>query len=92
MSSGRPGSVRFLVRSILGDAGRAAHRPPIYQRMEEASSFALDPPAHWRLACFLAGLASLWLAIASPLDALRNFLLTAHMIQHLLLIMVAASA
>ena len=35
---------------------------------------------NWRLACFLAGLVSLWLAIASPLDAFANFLLTAHMI------------
>ena len=43
----------------------------------------------WRLACFLAGLASLWLAIASPLDAFANFLLTAHMIQHLLIMLVA---
>jgi cytochrome c oxidase assembly factor CtaG len=43
----------------------------------------------WRLACFLAGLASLWLAIASPLDAFGNFLLTAHMIQHLLMMLVA---
>jgi cytochrome c oxidase assembly factor CtaG len=44
---------------------------------------------NWRLACFLAGLASLWLAIASPLDAFGNFLLTAHMIQHLLMMLVA---
>ncbi len=43
----------------------------------------------WRLACFLAGLTSLWLAIASPLDAFGNFLLTAHMIQHLLIMVVA---
>jgi cytochrome c oxidase assembly factor CtaG/ferredoxin len=43
----------------------------------------------WRLACFLSGLASLWLAIASPLDAFDAFLLTAHMVQHLLLILVA---
>ena len=44
----------------------------------------------WRLACFLAGVTSLWLAIASPLDAFANFLLTAHMIQHLLMMIVAA--
>uniref|UniRef100_Q01PC5 4Fe-4S ferredoxin, iron-sulfur binding domain protein n=1 Tax=Solibacter usitatus (strain Ellin6076) TaxID=234267 RepID=Q01PC5_SOLUE len=47
----------------------------------------LIPP--WRLVCFLAGLASLWLAIASPLDAFGNFLLTAHMVQHLLMMVVA---
>ena len=43
----------------------------------------------WRLACFLAGVTSLWLAAASPLDALSSLLLTAHMTQHLLLMAVA---
>jgi cytochrome c oxidase assembly factor CtaG len=35
------------------------------------------------------GLAWLWLAIASPLDAFGSLVLTAHMVQHLLLMMVA---
>jgi cytochrome c oxidase assembly factor CtaG len=43
----------------------------------------------WRLSCFVAGLASFWVAIASPLDAFANFLLTAHMIQHMLIMFVA---
>jgi cytochrome c oxidase assembly factor CtaG/ferredoxin len=43
----------------------------------------------WRLACFLAGVASFWIAVASPLDPFGNFLLTAHMIQHLLMMLVA---
>lgn len=43
----------------------------------------------WRMACFMAGLASLWLALASPLDALDEFLLVAHMTQHLILMSVA---
>jgi cytochrome c oxidase assembly factor CtaG/ferredoxin len=42
-----------------------------------------------RLAGFLAGLFALWFAVASPLDAFANFLLTAHMIQHLLIMLVA---
>ncbi len=42
----------------------------------------------WRLVSFLAGLVTLWLAIASPLDALDNYLLTAHMLQHFLLMSV----
>jgi len=42
-----------------------------------------------RLACFLAGLAAIYLSLASPLDAFASFLLTAHMVQHLLLTMVA---
>ena len=43
----------------------------------------------WRAACFLAGLLSIWIALASPLDALDNFLLLAHMTQHLILMSVA---
>ncbi len=43
----------------------------------------------WRAALFLAGLASLWLALASPLDAMGGFLLTAHMVQHFMLMSVA---
>jgi len=43
----------------------------------------------WRLGCFLTGLASLWFAIASPLDAFGSLVLTAHMVQHLMLMVVA---
>jgi cytochrome c oxidase assembly factor CtaG/ferredoxin len=45
------------------------------------------PP--WRAGCFFAGLAAIWLAIASPLDVLGNWLLLAHMVQHLVLMSVA---
>jgi cytochrome c oxidase assembly factor CtaG len=38
---------------------------------------------------FFGGLASIFLAVCSPLDAFANLLLTAHMIQHLLLMMAA---
>ena len=38
-----------------------------------------------RLASFLSGLAVLWIAIASPMDGFADALLTAHMIEHLLL-------
>ena len=41
------------------------------------------------LACFLGGLFALWLALESPLDALDALFLSAHMTQHLLLIMIA---
>jgi cytochrome c oxidase assembly factor CtaG len=43
----------------------------------------------WRAASFLAGLLSLWIALASPLDTFSGFVLTAHMLQHMLLMMVA---
>ena len=39
----------------------------------------------WRAASFLSGLALVWLAAASPLAMLDKELLTAHMMQHLLL-------
>jgi cytochrome c oxidase assembly factor CtaG len=38
-----------------------------------------------RLASFLAGLAVLWLAIGSPMDGFADALLSAHMVEHLLL-------
>jgi cytochrome c oxidase assembly factor CtaG/ferredoxin len=43
----------------------------------------------WRLACFLGGLLTISVALFSPLDAFANFLLSIHMVQHLLLTMVA---
>ena len=39
----------------------------------------------WRLVAFLLGLAVIWIAIASPLDGFADALLSAHMIEHLLL-------
>jgi cytochrome c oxidase assembly factor CtaG len=39
----------------------------------------------WRLGVFLLGLAMIWLAIASPLDGFADALLSAHMVEHLLL-------
>jgi cytochrome c oxidase assembly factor CtaG len=41
-----------------------------------------------RLASFLCGLAVLWLAIGSPMDGLADALLSAHMVEHLLLMSV----
>src|SRR5690349_17351495 len=43
----------------------------------------------WRAACFVAGLLTIWIALASPLDTFSAFLITAHMLQHMLLMMVA---
>jgi|SRR5665213_2478845 len=39
----------------------------------------------WRLAAFLLGLAAIWISIGSPLDGFADALLSAHMIEHLLL-------
>jgi cytochrome c oxidase assembly factor CtaG/ferredoxin len=49
-------------------------------------------PVRWhggRLAAFLGGLAAILLALASPVDPFAALLLQAHMVQHLLLMMVA---
>jgi cytochrome c oxidase assembly factor CtaG len=42
-----------------------------------------------KLVCFLGGLVAIYFSLASPLDAFASFLLSAHMVQHLLLTMVA---
>ena len=44
---------------------------------------------NWRAVCFFSGLAALWLALASPIDALDDYLLAVHMIQHFILMSVA---
>jgi cytochrome c oxidase assembly factor CtaG len=43
-----------------------------------------------RAACFLGGLAVLWVALQSPVDLYADARLSVHMVQHLLLTMVAA--
>ncbi|MHB1699772.1 MAG: cytochrome c oxidase assembly protein [Acidobacteriaceae bacterium] len=42
----------------------------------------------WRLVCFMLGMAVLWISIGSPLDAFADILLSAHMVEHLLLMSV----
>jgi putative membrane protein len=46
--------------------------------------------SRWRLASFLGGVFFLWLAVGSPLATLDHRLLSLHMLQHLLLMNVAA--
>jgi putative membrane protein len=48
-----------------------------------------DPIPAWRTAAFCGGIVSVWIAIASPLSALDEELLSVHMAQHLLLMTVA---
>lgn len=43
----------------------------------------------WRLIAFCCGLLALWIALASPIDALDDYLLSAHMLQHFILMSVA---
>jgi putative membrane protein len=44
----------------------------------------------WRTVAFSVGLATLWIAAASPLAHVDHQLLTAHMVQHLLIMVLAA--
>jgi cytochrome c oxidase assembly factor CtaG len=49
-------------------------------------------PCRWhsgQLAAFVGGLAAIYLALASPIEPLADLLLAVHMVQHLLLMMVA---
>jgi len=48
------------------------------------------PSSTWRLWAFLLGVVALWAAVASPIAHLDRGHLTGHMIQHLLLMTVAA--
>jgi len=42
----------------------------------------------WRVAAFIGGLFSVWIAVGSPLVTLDHYLLTIHMAKHLLLMAV----
>src|SRR5215467_6818911 len=44
----------------------------------------------WRAASFLLGLLAIWVAVASPVAISDQRMLTAHMIQHLLLMTIAS--
>jgi putative membrane protein len=48
------------------------------------------PIGQWRKAAFIAGILVIMLALISPLDSLSAALFSAHMVQHLLLILLAA--
>jgi putative membrane protein len=43
----------------------------------------------WRAICFCSGVGAFWLAISSPIGVYDDVLLTAHMVQHLILMSVA---
>jgi putative membrane protein len=43
----------------------------------------------WQLGAFVSGLFSLWIALGSPLGALDHYLLSIHMVEHVLLMTVA---
>src|SRR5712691_3469221 len=48
-------------------------------------SLERDSVGAWRAASFILGMLSIWVATASPWAALDHDMLTAHMVQHLML-------
>ena len=54
--------------------------------LQRTRAFEVPP---WRAACFVGGLTTLWIALASPIDALDDYLLTAHMLQHFILMSIS---
>lgn len=55
-------------------------------RLRNRSSHAAPT---WQLALYLLGLTAIFLALISPIDTLASALLSMHMVQHLLLLMIA---
>jgi cytochrome c oxidase assembly factor CtaG len=56
-------------------------------RLKRRGSHQLVKP--WRSVSYLAGLAVLWIALMSPIDVLSSQFFFMHMVQHLLLVMIA---
>ena len=61
----------------------------LYAHGGRMSATASDAAKRWRGAAFYAGLATLALAVGSPVDAYAGELFWVHMVQHVLLMMVA---
>ncbi len=55
-----------------------------------ANSHPANPPKRWRRAAFLAGLGAIAVALLSPIEAYEATLFSVHMVQHMLLELVAA--
>ena len=49
-----------------------------------------NPPPAWRTAAFLGGMAAIVVALCSPIEAYEGQLFSVHMVQHMLLELVAA--
>ena len=65
-----------------------AHRRGVLRPHDDLSPWL--PGTHWRVASFVAGIVIAWIALQSPIDAGGDhYLFWLHMVQHLLLMMVA---
>jgi putative copper resistance protein D len=73
---------------LLGVAAAAAAYLWAVRRL--AASGTRVPHPRWRTASFLAGLGAILLALISPIEAYEGVLFSVHMLQHMLLELVAA--
>jgi cytochrome c oxidase assembly factor CtaG len=64
----------------------ALHLAGRWQLKRRGSARLVNP---WRTVSYLAGLAVVWIALMSPIDVLSGQFFFMHMIQHLLLVMIA---
>jgi putative membrane protein len=62
----------------------------LWARRRVAGQHPRNPPRPWRMWCFLGGLAAIVLALSSPIEAYEDQLFSVHMVQHMLLELVAA--
>ncbi|HET7188697.1 MAG TPA: cytochrome c oxidase assembly protein [Gemmatimonadaceae bacterium] len=60
------------------------------EQVRRARTRVARPAARWRTWSFIGAIAAILVALVSPVDALGGALFSAHMVQHLLLMMVAA--
>lgn len=74
----------ILSSMILGTWVYVAGQRELHRRV-----WPQRPWLTWRTAAFTAGLATIFIALISPLDALSAALFSAHMVQHMLLIVIA---
>jgi putative copper resistance protein D len=72
---------------LLGVAVAAASYAWAARRVTRAGR---RPHPPWRVACFMGGLAAIILALSSPIEAYEGVLFSVHMVQHMLLELVAA--
>ena len=70
-----------LLAAVLYAAG--------WRRLRRRAGGRAAPPP-WRVGCYAGGLATLWLALLSPVATLSSLFFFLHMTQHLLLVTVAA--
>jgi len=87
MHAGHGGAWRFPLAATLALGAVVLVYLRGWLRLRRA---APEGPWAFRLATFSAGMGALWIALWSPLARVDHQLLTAHMVQHLLLTTVAA--